>query len=77
MTLDQRLVGPNHHEEAIVDVGFIIIVVVVIDGYDVKQMLALAATREGFVVVEVELGMSLFRHLLDGEALEQAWGSWW
>ena len=41
--LDRKLASPDHHEKAIVDVSVIVDVVVVIDGCDVEQVLALVA----------------------------------
>jgi hypothetical protein len=62
----------NHHEEASVDVGVIVVAFIVVDGHDVEQVLALVATREGFIAVEAKPGMLMFRHLLCGETLERA-----
>ena len=69
------MVGPDHHEQAIVDVVVVIVVVIVVDSCDVKEMFALVATSEGFITVEAESRSTMFRHLFGGEALERAWWS--
>jgi hypothetical protein len=47
-------VGSNDHEEVVLDVGVIVVVVVVIDGRNVEDVLALLAVHEGFIAVEAE-----------------------
>ena len=42
-SLDRGLTSPNHHEKVVVNVNVIVDVVVVVDGRDVEQMLALVA----------------------------------
>jgi hypothetical protein len=61
--------GPDHHHEAAVG----LVSVVVIDGGDVKEVLALVTSDEGLVAVEAKPRTSTFRHLLGGEALEGTW----
>jgi hypothetical protein len=55
------LVGPDHHEEAVV--GVVVVIVIVVDGHDIEEAFALVATGQGFVVVEAEPQSMTFCHL--------------